>query len=436
MLKNNKSIFICTDCGNEFLRWEGKCSACGAWNTLKEVKAAGLSPRIGAASRGDSQPMAFVKIKEVAHKRLSTGSREFDQVLGGGLVPGSIVLLAGEPGIGKSTLLLHLCQNLKNVLYVSGEESAGQLKMRWQRLGLKNPQSQVLTETDVDRILAVAEEVKPQLLIIDSIQTVYDSRYPSTPGSIAQVKESALRFQQWTKSASTATILVGHLTKEGAVAGPKALEHLVDIVLYLEGERFENLRILRGAKNRFGSIDEVGIFQMQEKGLVEVPNPSAIFMPVSKQRVPGSVIFAAMEGSRPILVEVQALTTPTIFGYPRRTASGIDFNRLQLIIAILQKRAGLNLGNQDVFINVAGGLKISEPAADLAVALAIASVFKNQPVDSGLCVFGELGLSGDIKPVRFNEKRLHEARRLGLKKFISEKNILQALKNNLILERR
>jgi len=425
-MNSSQTIFVCSSCGEEYLRWQGRCDNCGAWNTLKEFKTAAKTfksvlPR--------SEVVELDKIKITNFKRISTKMGEFDRVLGGGIVPGSVILLGGDPGIGKSTLILQITQGIENILYVSGEESIGQIKMRFDRLGLKVKTLKFFTEIDLGQIFLAIEKEKPQAVVIDSIQTVYSGDFPSTPGSIVQVRECALKLQQLAKTTETPVILVGHVTKEGTVAGPRTLEHLVDVVLYLEGERFHQNRILRGVKNRFGATDEIGIFEMTEKGLLEVANPSKLFLEERLKDVPGTVVTASIEGSRALLVEIQALTTTTVFGYPQRRVSGFDLNRLQLIIAVLQKRAGLNLGNQDVFINVTGGIKVKEPAVDLAVALAIASSFRGKPIDPRFCVFGELGLSGEIRKVSLENKRQAEARRLGFTNFIKEKTISQVLRS-------
>lgn len=430
MRKKDKAIFVCNSCGNETLRWQGKCPYCNEWNTLKEVK---IQSAKGKNKRASGEAAKAVKLNTIENgnfKRISAGIREVDRVLGNGIVPGSIILLSGDPGIGKSTLLLQLSANFSNsldVLYVSGEESAGQVKMRTDRLGLKTNKMHFLAETDVDNIITEIANTKAQICIIDSIQTMFDSNYPSTPGSIVQVRECALKFQQLAKSSNIPIILVGHVTKDGEIAGPKTLEHLVDVVLYLEGERYHNTRILRGVKNRFGATDEIGIFEMAEQGLKEIDNPSEIFLKERLETVPGSVVTATIEGTRPFLVEIQALTNRTNFGYPRRACSGLDFNRLQLLIAVLQKRAGLNLSDQDIYINVVGGFKIKEPAVDLAVCLAIASAYGNKKIESNFSVFGEVGLSGEIRTVAQEAKRENESKRLGFNKVIKSKTLKGAL---------
>jgi len=428
----SKIVFVCSNCGEEYAKWQGKCENCNSWNTLKEFSIAQDKGRKTAVARSvEVVNLGEVEIKKF--QRISTGMQEFDRVLGGfsqkdgGIVPGSVILLGGDPGIGKSTLLLQVANNLKNVLYISGEESSEQIKIRFDRLKLESKDLKLFTETDLNLIIKKIEEIKPETVIIDSIQTIYSSDFPSTPGSLVQVRECAMRLQNLAKTTRTSVILVGHVTKEGSVAGPKILEHLVDVVLYLEGEDFQNTRILRGAKNRFGAIDEIGIFEMVENGLAGVSNPSKMFLQERSNHVSGSIVTATIEGTRAFLIEVQALTTSTNFGFPQRRATGYDLNRLQLIIAVLQKRANLNLSNQDVFVNIAGGMRIKDTGVDLAVALAIASSVKNIPCNEKICAFGEIGLSGEIRQVSFDKKRASEAERLGFEKIVKAKTIDKAL---------
>ena len=360
------------------------------------------------------------EIGSAAPQRLRVPIGEFDRVLGGGLVPGSLVLIGGDPGIGKSTLVLQTAATLTaphaRVLYVSGEESGQQIKLRADRLGVGGRELHFLAETNLDTILATADQQQPGLLIVDSIQTVFVDEISSTPGSVSQVREATARLMQWAKPRQVPVLIVGHVTKEGSIAGPRVLEHMVDAVLYLEGDRFHQFRILRAVKNRFGSTDEVGVFEMADGGLREVRNPSEAFLEERSGNAAGSTVAVTMEGSRPILVEVQALTTATAFGLPRRSANGLDTNRLQLLVAVLQKRVGLGLGTQDIFANVVGGLHIAEPAADLAVALAVASSFKERMVDGRLVAIGEIGLSGEVRSVNQLDRRLVEAHRLGFKR--------------------
>lgn len=427
-MKPSQIIYVCSNCGEEYLKWQGRCDNCGNWNTLKEFHPPAGGTKFQSENRRISEVVSLDKITTKNFQRISTQIAEFDRVLGGGIVPGSVMILGGDPGIGKSTILLQIAANLKNVLYISGEESAEQIKLRFDRLGLKSNSLKFYAEINLRNVISAIEKEKPNLAIIDSIQTMYLDDLPSTPGSIVQVRECALRLQQLAKNVATPIILVGHVTKDGTVAGPRTLEHLVDAVLYLEGERFHEHRILRGVKNRFGATDEIGIFEMTEKGLAEVSNPSKLLLSERLESVAGSVVTATVEGSRSLLVEVQALATPTIFGYPQRRASGFDLNRLQLLIAVLQKRADLNLSNQDIFINIVGGMKIYEPAVDLAVVLAVAGAYKGKPIDATLCVFGEVGLSGEIRKVTFAQKRQVEAKRLGFSKFINAKTINEAVR--------
>jgi DNA repair protein RadA/Sms len=426
-MKNDQTIYVCSNCGEEYLKWQGKCDNCGQWNSLKEFKV--KSEKLKTKMQ-DIEIVDLSKVKTANFGRISSRISEFDRVLGGGFVKGSLVLLGGEPGIGKSTLVMQVAANLGAVLYISGEESLTQIKMRAERLKIKTSQIKLLTETNIDVITQALANAKflPSLIIVDSIQTIYSENFPSTAGSLVQVRECALRLQRLAKETNIPVILVGHVTKEGAVAGPKTLEHMVDVVMYLEGERYHGTRILRTAKNRFGATDEIGIFEIENSGLKEIKNPSKIFLSDRNRTVPGSVITATIEGTRPLLTEIQALVSPTSFGYPRRTASGFDLNRLNLIIAILINRAGLKLGGFDVYLNVAGGFYLKEPAGDLAVALAIASAYKNFLPSPKLVAFGELGLGGEIRAVTFENKRLAEAKRLGLTKFLKSKNIWGAIK--------
>jgi DNA repair protein RadA/Sms len=420
-MAKEKSVFVCNNCGGEHLAWQGKCQFCSEWNTLKEFKIS----HSAKASRDKqnlkvSEVVDLRKIESKDFKRIPTRIGEFDRVLGGGLVPGSVILLGGDPGIGKSTLLLQCSNNLastNDILYVSGEESANQVKMRLDRLPNKAIKLNFLAETDIDKIISKLNsptvEQNSKIIIIDSIQTMYDSNFPSTPGSVVQVRECALRLQQFAKENDITIILVGHMTKDGNVAGPKTLEHLVDVVLYLEGERFHSHRILRGVKNRFGATDEIGIFEMSQDGLNELSDPSQLFLEERSKDKTGSVVTATIEGTRPIMVEIQALTARTVFGYPKRTVSGFDLNRLNLLIAVLSKKLNLSLDNQDIYVNVVGGFKLKDPAIDLAVCGAIISSFKNKSIESKLCLFGEVGLTGEIRKTSQESKRTNEAKRLG-----------------------
>lgn len=387
-------------------------------DVVPEKKSRGAVTRVDAESR----LVALNSIEPQGESRIGVGISEFNRVLGGGLVQGELVLIGGDPGIGKSTLILQAAGQLAaqgaEVVYVSGEESVQQIKLRADRLGIDSGNVRLMAETDLDTILGVADGVRPGLLVVDSIQTVMIDEIGSAAGSVSQVRESTGRIMQWAKSSNVPTFIVGHVTKEGAIAGPRVLEHMVDAVLYLEGERFHQYRILRAVKNRFGSTDEVGVFEMAGSGLQEVRNPSEAFLEERSERSPGSTVAVTMEGSRPILVEVQALATPSNFSMPRRSGNGLDNNRLQLLVAVLQKRVGLGLGTQDVYANVVGGLRIQEPAADLAVAVAVASSLRDRPVDPGTVCIGEIGLSGELRTVAQLERRIQEASRLGFRKAI------------------
>lgn len=419
-----KTRYVCQECGSAQPKWMGRCPDCGEWNTLVETVEETTRP--GAASAGVRQallgrntPQPLVDITADSYQRTLLPMDEFNRVLGGGVVPGSLVLIGGDPGIGKSTLLLQMSAALASqgvVLYVSGEESAQQIKLRATRLSINGDNLLVLTETNMTAILEHIQQVGPRFVIVDSIQTVYTDELQSAPGSVSQVRECAARFQEVAKGRDIPVFLIGHVTKTGAIAGPRVLEHIVDTVLYLEGEQFHAYRLLRSVKNRFGATNEVGIFEMGDTGLSEVLNPSEIFLAERLPNAPGSSIAVTMEGTRPLLVEVQALASTTSFGNPRRTGNGVDFNRLLLIVAVLTTRAGVRLGDQDVFVNVVGGLQIDEPASDLAVATAIASSIRRRPVAADMALIGEVGLSGELRAVRHVEVRLKEAGKLGFKR--------------------
>lgn len=417
-MPKTKSTYICQSCGYNSSEWLGKCPECQSWNslveTLAEVPSTAGFARTGGTPR-TPQPLSSLTKSNL--KRLPTGMSELDRVLGGGVVPGSVVLISGDPGIGKSTLLLQLGANLGG-LYIAGEESADQIKLRADRLGLKAPSLDVLSETDVDGAVATILSVKPRLVIADSVQTLATSDLSSSAGSVGQIRESASRLIRVAKESGIPVFLVGHVTKEGAIAGPKILEHLVDTVLYLEGDSQHVFRIVRTTKNRFGPTDEIGVFEMTSQGMLEVKDPSSAFL-AERVDAPGSVVVPTMEGSRPVLVEIQALTTASGIGIPRRSALGVDYNRVQLLTAVLQKRAGIQLHSQDVFVNVAGGIRINEPAVDLAICLAIASSTLGRPLKPGLTAIGEVGLLGEIRQVRFQEKRAVEARKRGYKLVLS-----------------
>jgi len=426
--------FVCQQCGMESPKWLGRCSECGEWNSLVETVIPTTKKGFLTETLQSLSPQKLSQIKAADLTRLKTEIEEFDRVLGGGLVPGSVVLIAGEPGIGKSTLMLELGERIGG-FYISGEESLHQIKLRAERLKVKGEKLLFLSETDVDVIVETARSLQKEhslkSLIIDSIQTLTTQDLTGSAGSVGQVRECASRLLKMAKTLNIAVFLIGHVTKQGALAGPKVLEHMVDTVLSLEGEKFGSFRLLRTTKNRFGATDEVGVFEMTDKGMEQIKNPSQIFLSERQKGVPGSLVVATMEGTRPVLVEIQALVTPTQLALPRRMASGIDYQRLQLIVAVLSKRLSLPLGNFDIFVNVAGGLKIEEPAADLGVALAIFSSFRNLVVETKTVVFGELGLLGEIRSVSQSKQRVKEAKRLGFDKVISPEkynSILQVIK--------
>ncbi|MSQ26256.1 MAG: DNA repair protein RadA [Dehalococcoidia bacterium] len=426
-----KTAYVCRDCGASSLRWLGRCPDCGQWNTLQETVVRVTPSR--AAAHGmpavSVTPTPLADVDGSSAPRMPLPLREVDRVLGGGIVPGSLTLIGGDPGIGKSTLLLQLAhavaQRHGTVVYVSGEESTQQIKLRATRLGIATRPDDIdgkrlllYPETDLEQVIAALDAAKPALAIIDSIQTMSLADLPSAAGSVTQVRESCLRLMRWAKHTGVPVLIAGHVTKDGAIAGPRILEHMVDVVLYLEGEGFSPFRVLRGVKNRFGSTNEVGIFEMRDAGLVEVSNPSEAFLAHRQEAAIGSAIVPALEGTRPLLVEVQALTTPTSAPAPRRIANGVDGNRVLLLTAVMARHLGMRLGNADILVNVVGGLRISEPAADAAIALAIASSFRNAPVRSGLVALGEVGLSGELRPVSQVERRLAEAAALGFRRCI------------------
>jgi DNA repair protein RadA/Sms len=412
--------YTCQSCGSSFARWMGKCEQCGAWNSLVE-EIVTVSAGVGKAKpNAGRRPTKLGEIETKRLPRISSGLAEVDQVLGGGIVPGSIILLSGDPGIGKSTLVLQVAARLaasERVLYVSGEESTTQIKMRAERLGVATAELDLLAETSADAIAATLEQGEYKLVIIDSIQTIAAEALTGSPGTVGQITACAQILQAIAKRHNIATLIIGHVTKEGNIAGPKILEHLVDVVLYLEGERYGAFKALRGIKNRFGSTSEVGIFEMGEEGMIPVANPSEALL-AERRPGPGSMVLATLEGSRPLLIEVQALVSPTSFGYPKRTAVGFDLNRLNLLVAVLTKRARLNLSSSDIYVNVVGGLRVTEPAADLAIILSIASAFKDAQVPAGLVAFGEVGLSGEIRSVSQVGRRVDEAQRLGYQNVI------------------
>jgi len=423
MANKQKTVYVCTECGNETPNWAGKCPACGTWNTLTEMKLDSRAGKKAAAAVRTLSGNAARKLSELdttEEIRFSTGISEFDRVLGGGAVAGSLILVGGAPGIGKSTLLLQMCGMTgkeKTILYVTGEESERQLKLRATRLGVEQAEVYVLAETDLDNVLACIDELRPDIVIIDSIQTMSDGEVASAPGSISQVRECTMRIMRVTKEKGLTVFVVGHINKEGSIAGPKVLEHMVDCVLYFEGERNTSFRILRAAKNRFGSTNEIGVFEMTEDGLSCVENPSEMLLAGRPENSPGTCVACVIEGTRPILAEVQALISPSNYNAARR-ANGIDYNRSAMLLAVLEKRGGMPVGNCDSYINVIGGLFLDEPAADLATALAIASSFLDRPLGADLAAIGEVGLSGEIRSVTVLNQRLTEIARLGFRRCV------------------
>ena len=421
-----KTVFYCTNCGNETPRWQGKCPACGAWNTIEEhIEKPTPTGKAKAAPVGQSRrPQKIGQVTSDGEIRFSTGMGELNRVLGGGAVAGSLVLVGGAPGIGKSTLLLQICSSLcegRTVLYVSGEESERQLKLRADRLGVVPESLYILSETRLSDILEAIQELSPDILIIDSIQTLYNEENDSSPGSVSQVKDCTMTLMQLSKAQGITVFVVGHINKDGNIAGPKVLEHMVDCVLYFEGDANSSYRLLRAAKNRFGSTNEIGVFEMRESGLVEVPNPSQMLLEGRPEGASGTCVSCVMEGTRPVLAEVQALVAKTTFNVPRRAADGFDFNRAVLLMAVAEKRAGMKLSLFDAYINVIGGLQLDEPGADLAVALAVASSYRDSPIADDLVAIGEVGLTGEIRSVSHMNQRLAEAARLGFQKCIIPK---------------
>lgn len=424
-------LFICSHCDAQFQKWTGRCLECGKWGTVSEqignTKQVSVNKTPVAAATIES----LKDIKTTSVQRVTTSINELDQVLGGGLVPGSLVLLGGEPGIGKSTLSLQIAQSVKNTLYISGEESTAQIKLRAERLAITAPTLSLANQTDIETIVATIVKEKPALAIIDSIQTITNQEIAGAPGSPNQIRVCTTLLLEAAKATNTSVLVIGHVTKDGSVAGPKTLEHLVDVVLSFEGDRHHSVRLLRSVKNRFGATDEVGVFEMAEQGLVEVANPSALLLEERGDQMPGSVVTCLMEGTRSVLVEVQALVNKTSFGYPQRKASGFDLNRLHVLTAVLERRAGLPLGQYDIHVNVVGGIRADEPAADLAVCLAIASAFKDKVLGNDLVVFGEVGLGGEVRSVRMIDKRLKEAAALGMKRVVSKIPPSTTTKNTL-----
>lgn len=416
MAKGKKSVFFCQNCGHEENKWLGQCPMCKEWNTfVEETVSVTTSSTVKLSKEADVVALKDIKMNQ--EERILTRIGELDRVLGGGIVPGSLVLVGGDPGIGKSTLLLQVCQRLcedkKQVLYISGEESLGQIKLRANRMGEFREELYLLCETNLEVIRTVIEKRKPDIVVIDSIQTMYSEEVASAPGSVSQVRESTNVFMQMAKGLGISIFIVGHVTKEGTVAGPRVLEHMVDTVLYFEGDRHASYRILRGVKNRFGSTNEIGVFEMRQNGLVQVENPSEFMLNGKPEHASGSVVTCSMEGTRPILLEIQALVCNSNFGVPRRTAAGTDYNRVNLLMAVLEKRLGLHLSNYDAYVNIAGGVKMNEPAIDLGIVMAIVSSYKNKAIDEKTIVFGEVGLSGEVRAVSMPEQRVAEAKKLG-----------------------
>ena len=431
-MKTPKVLFVCRECGATSIRWIGKCPDCGAWDSYDEEQVQEEKTKTGVRVSSKNKAVPFSELSQPDYLRATTGMAELDRVLGGGLVERSAVLLSGEPGIGKSTLLLQICDVLsekRRVLYVSGEESNGQLQLRAERLGIKGENIFLLTETDVEAILEECERIQPQVVIIDSVQTLSSNRFTSAPGSITQVRESALSLIHYGQNSGAAVFLVGHVNKEGGISGPKILEHMVDAVLYFEGERTNSYRIIRAIKNRFGSTNEIGVFQMGEKGLEEIPNPSEVVMAERPKNTSGSCAGCVMQGSRPIISEIQALVTKTTYPVGKRTADGFDYNRMCLLMAVLEKRMGLRFYENDVYLNVAGGIRLDEPSADLSIAMALISGITDRVIADDLIAFGEIGLAGEVRAVSHIEYRVKEAVRLGFTKIVlPKKNIIPSLR--------
>jgi DNA repair protein RadA/Sms len=419
-MPRSKILYQCQSCGYSSPKWLGKCPDCGEWNSFSEEERV-----TKLKSQKTADPVVLSEISASTGSRYSTEIRELDRTLGGGVVMGSVVLIGGDPGIGKSTIILQSLKGLTKlgkVLYVSGEESPEQIKIRADRLQIRSDEIILLPETSLEGILSVAHKMNPQVIIIDSIQTIFSLELPSAPGSVGQIRECATKLMFLAKKQGIPLFIIGHVTKEGAIAGPKVLEHIVDTVLYFEGDKGNPFRILRAVKNRFGSTNEIGVFEMHESGLQEVDNPSQLFLSERPVNVPGSVVTVSLEGTRPLLVEIQALVTASSFGVPRRTAIGVDYNRINLLVAVLDKRLGMQLGGMDIYVNVVGGLKIDEPAIDIGIVAAIASSFKNQAIDRGIFTFGEVGLSGELRAISQADVRINEAAKLGFSKGIVPAN--------------
>lgn len=429
-----RTKYVCQECGYETSKWLGKCPECTKWNTfVEEIEQKNSRKEVFIIDKSSSKPININAIETREEERFSTEIAELDRVLGGGIVKGSLVLVGGDPGIGKSTLLIQVSSNVANagrkVLYISGEESESQIKMRAQRLGINSNNLYIFAENNLSIIEANLDTIKPDLIIVDSIQTVYSPEIASAPGTVSQIKEGTAKFMKISKKMGISTFVVGHVTKEGSLAGPKLLEHMVDTVIYFEGERYNTYRLVRAVKNRFGSTNELGVFEMRDLGLVELDNPSKVLISEKPKDVAGSVIISTVEGTRPMLLELQALVSPTSFGIAKRTATGVDFNRVALLLAVLEKRVGLQIQNQDVYINVVGGIKINEPSIDMGIIIAVASSFRNIPVSEDVVVTGEVGLTGEVRAVSFIEKRIAECKKLGFKKIVIPRNNYDTVKD-------
>ncbi|MDM9944896.1 DNA repair protein RadA [Clostridioides difficile] len=434
-----KTKYVCQSCGYETAKWLGKCPECTKWNTfVEEIDQKSTKKEVFIIDKSSSKPVSINSIESKEEERFTTDINELDRVLGGGIVKGSLVLVGGDPGIGKSTLLIQVSSNVANlgktVLYITGEESESQIKMRAKRLGINSENLYIFAENNLSIIESYLESVNPELIILDSIQTVFSPEISSAPGTVSQIKEGTSKFMKISKKMGISTFIVGHVTKEGSLAGPKLLEHMVDTVLYFEGERYNTYRLVRAVKNRFGSTNELGVFEMRDLGLVEFDNPSKILISEKPKDVAGSVIISTVEGTRPMLLELQALVSPTSFGIPKRTSTGVDYNRVGMLLAVLEKRVGLQIQNQDVYINIVGGIKINEPSIDLGIAISVASSFRNIPIDEDIAVTGEVGLTGEVRAVSFIEKRIAECKKLGFKKIVVPRSNYDVVKETKGIE--
>ena len=434
-----KTKYVCQSCGYETAKWLGKCPECTKWNTfVEEIDQKSTKKEVFIIDKSSSKPVSINSIESKEEERFTTDINELDRVLGGGIVKGSLVLVGGDPGIGKSTLLIQVSSNVANlgktVLYITGEESESQIKMRAKRLGINSENLYIFAENNLSIIESYLESVNPELIILDSIQTVFSPEISSAPGTVSQIKEGTSKFMKISKKMGISTFIVGHVTKEGSLAGPKLLEHMVDTVLYFEGERYNTYRLVRAVKNRFGSTNELGVFEMRDLGLVELDNPSKILISEKPKDVAGSVIISTVEGTRPMLLELQALVSPTSFGIPKRTSTGVDYNRVGMLLSVLEKRVGLQIQNQDVYINIVGGIKINEPSIDLGIAISVASSFRNIPIDEDIAVTGEVGLTGEVRAVSFIEKRIAECKKLGFKKIVVPRSNYDVVKETKGIE--